>query len=104
MLTVFTSNAEIIEIGAIRMYVVVGLLFINVFLDVLSGALRGMGKSLAPALTCMAGVCGIRIAWVIFVFPKYKSFASLMVVYPVSWVATIAVIAGIYIYTVKQQK
>jgi Na+-driven multidrug efflux pump len=86
------------------MYVVVGLLFINVFLDVFSGALSGMGKSLAPALTCMAGVCGIRILWVIFVFPKYHSFASLMVVYPISWVLTIAVVAGIYIHTVKQQK
>ena len=104
LLSVFTSNSEIIEIASVRMYVVVGLLFINVFLDVFSGALSGMGKSLAPALTCMAGVCGIRILWVIFVFPKYHSFTSLMVVYPISWVLTIAVVAGIYIHTVKQQK
>jgi Na+-driven multidrug efflux pump len=104
MLSVFTSNAEIIEIGSIRMYVVVGLLAINVFLDVFSGALSGMGKSLSPALTCMAGVCGIRILWVIFVFPRYKSFASLMVVYPVSWVLTISVIMGIYFYQVKRTK
>ena len=83
---------------------VVGLLAINVFLDVFSGALSGMGKSLPPALTCMAGVCGIRILWVIFVFPKYKSFASLMVVYPISWVITIAVIMGIYFYNIKRQK
>ena len=104
MLTVFTSNSEIIDIGAVRVYVVVGLQFVNVFLDVLSGALRGMGKSLAPALTCMAGVCGVRIAWVIFVFPEYQSFASLMMVYPISWIVTIAVIAGIYFHTVKRQK
>ena len=104
LLSVFTSNAEIIEIGSIRMYVVVGLLAINVFLDVFSGALSGMGKSLSPALTCMAGVCGIRIAWVIFVFPKYKSFTSLMVVYPISWVLTISVIMGIYFYHVKRIK
>jgi Na+-driven multidrug efflux pump len=83
------------------MYVVVGVLFINVFLDVFSGALRGMGQSLAPALTCVVGVCGIRILWVIFVFPQYRSFASLMVVYPVSWIVTIMVLAGIYIYRVK---
>jgi putative MATE family efflux protein len=104
LLSVFTSNAEIIEIASIRMYVVVGLLFINVFLDVFSGALSGMGKSLAPALACMAGVCGFRILWVIFVFPKYKSFASLMVVYPISWVLTISVIMGIYFYHVKRIK
>ena len=102
MLSVFTSNNDIIEIATIRMYVVVGLLAINVFLDVFSGALSGMGKSLPPALTCMAGVCGIRILWVIFVFPRYNSFASLMVVYPVSWVITIAVIMGIYFYNIKR--
>ncbi|MBR2273068.1 MAG: MATE family efflux transporter [Fibrobacter sp.] len=104
LLSVFTSNQEIIEIGSIRMYVVVGLLAINVFLDVFSGALSGMGKSLPPALTCMAGVCGIRILWVIFVFPRYKSFASLMVVYPISWILTISVIMGIYFYNVRRTK
>ena len=104
MLSVFTSNTDIIEIGTIRMQVVVGLLAINVFLDVFSGALSGMGKSLAPALTCMVGVCGIRILWVIFVFPKYKSFASLMVVYPISWILTISVIMGIYFYHVRRTK
>ena len=50
----------------------------------------------------MAGVCGIRILWVIFVFPRYNSFASLMVVYPISWVITISVIMGIYFYNIKR--
>ena len=104
LLSVFTSNSEIIEIGSIRMYVVVGLLFINVFLDVFSSALSGMGRSLAPALTCVAGVCGIRILWVFFVFPDYRSFASLMVIYPISWVVTISVLVGLYFYYVKRTK
>ena len=104
LLSLYTSDPEIIATGSIRMYVVVGVLFINVFLDVFSGALRGMGQSLAPALTCVVGVCGIRILWVIFVFPQYRSFASLMVVYPVSWIVTIMVLAGIYIYRVKHTR
>ena len=104
LLSLYTSDPEIIATGSIRMYVVVGVLFINVFLDVFSGALRGMGQSLAPALTCVVGVCGIRILWVIFVFPQYRSFASLMVVYPVSWIVTIMVLAGIYIYRVKNTR
>ena len=104
LLSVYTSDPEIIATGSIRMYVVVGVLFINVFLDVFSGALRGMGQSLAPALTCVVGVCGIRILWVIFVFPQYRSFASLMVVYPLSWIITIMVLVGIYIYRVKHTR
>jgi len=104
LLSLYTSDPEIIATGSIRMYVVVGVLFINVFLDVFSGALRGMGQSLAPALTCVVGVCGIRILWVIFVFPQYQNFTSLMVVYPVSWIITIMVLAGIYIYRVKHTR
>ncbi|MBQ3778564.1 MAG: MATE family efflux transporter [Fibrobacter sp.] len=104
LLSLYTSDPEIIATGSIRMYVVVGVLFINVFLDVFSGALRGMGQSLAPALTCVVGVCGIRILWVIFVFPQYRSFASLMVVYPLSWITTIMVLVGIYIYRVKNTR
>jgi len=104
LLSLYTSDPEIIATGSIRMYVVVGVLFINVFLDVFSGALRGMGQSLAPALTCVVGVCGIRILWVIFVFPQYRSFASLMVVYPLSWITTIMVLVGIYIYRVKHTR
>ena len=104
LLSLYTSDPEIIATGSIRMYVVVGVLFINVFLDVFSGALRGMGQSLAPALTCVVGVCGIRILWVIFVFPMYQNFTSLMVVYPISWVLTISVIMGIYFYHVRRSK
>ncbi len=102
LLSVFTSDPGIIATGSIRMNVVVGVLFINVFLDVFSGALRGMGQSLAPALTCVVGVCGIRILWVIFVFPMYQNFTSLMVVYPVSWIVTIMVLVGIYVHRVKR--
>ena len=104
LLSVFTSDPGIIATGSIRMNVVVGVLFINVFLDVFSGALRGMGQSLAPALTCVIGVCGSRILWMIFVFRMYQNFTSLMVVYPVSWIVTIMVLVGIYVLRVKRLK
>lgn len=104
LLSVFTADQEIIAIGAIRIYAILGLEFINVFLDVLSGALRGMEHSLSPALICMVGVCGIRITWVFTLFPKYHTFTSLMVTYPLSWFVTGLVIMGIYFYHVKHPR
>ena len=50
--------------------------------------LRGFGISLTPALLTMLGVCGIRIAWVKFVFPQSMTFQTIMLVYPVSLGAT----------------
>ena len=42
--------------------------------------LRGFGVSFVPAVLTLLGVCGVRIAWVRFVFPPYRTFASIMAV------------------------
>ena len=61
---------------------------LSLIYDVVSGYLRGFGISLVPALLTMLGVCGIRIAWVEFVFPQSRTFQTLMTVYPISLAAT----------------
>ena len=50
--------------------------------------LRGFGLSLAPALLTMAGVCGVRIMWVRLVFPRYSTFQTIMMAYPISLITT----------------
>lgn len=42
----------------------------------------------------MLGVCGIRIAWVKFVFPTSMTFQTVMWVYPISLCATAILICG----------
>lgn len=56
--------------------------------EVMSGYLRGFGLSLAPALLTMAGVCGVRIMWVRLVFPRYSTFQTIMMAYPISLITT----------------
>ena len=46
--------------------------------------LRGFGISLTPALITMICVCGIRFYWVLCVFPHFRTFANIMMVYPIS--------------------
>lgn len=50
----------------------------------MSGYLRGFGISLMPALITMICVCGIRFYWVFYVFPHFRTFANIMLVYPIS--------------------
>ena len=50
----------------------------------MSGYLRGFGISLVPAILTTVGVCGIRIAWIKFVFPKSETFRTIMTAYPIS--------------------
>lgn len=102
LLHLFTSDAQIVEIAVIRVYIVMALEIVNVFLDNISAALRGLGHSLAPAVICAVGVCGVRIVWVWTVFPCYRSFKALMTVYPVSWTVAGIVIVGMYFYVIRK--
>lgn len=52
--------------------------------EVMSGYLRGFGISLMPAILTTVGVCGVRIAWIRFVFPQSMTFRTIMTAYPVS--------------------
>ena len=58
----------------------------------MSGYLRGFGISVVPAVLTMVGVCGVRITWIYGVFPHYRTFANIMLVYPISLAVTAALI------------
>ena len=60
----------------------------SLFYEVMAGYLRGFGISTLPAVLTIAGVCGVRIAWIELVFPKYLTFRSIMTAYPISLSAT----------------
>lgn len=104
ILAIFTNDEGVIETGAFRVYIVIGLEFINVLIDVCSSALRGMGKSLLPTLICVFGICGVRIFWVFAMFPKFGTFASLMVCYPLSWITTGLVLFFMYLRFIRKTR
>lgn len=53
-----------------------------------SGFLRGFGKSLGPAIMVTIIICGSRILYVATFFQWSPTFHTLMAVYPVSWLLT----------------
>lgn len=84
ILAIFNSDPEVVETGYIRLMMIMTAHFFSLLYDVLSGYLRGFGISLVPAMLTMLGVCGIRIAWIHFVFPYSQTFRTIMTVYPIS--------------------
>lgn len=84
LLAVFNSDPEVVEIGYIRLVMIMLSHSISLLYEVMSGYLRGFGISLTPALLTMLGVCGVRIAWIRFVFPHSRTFRTIMTAYPVS--------------------
>ena len=59
------------------------------FMNVMSGTLRGMGASIFNMITSIIGVCGIRVLWLLTVFPAIGTYESLWVSYPLSWTGTL---------------
>lgn len=78
------GNPELVEIGYVRVMFITTAHLFSLFYDVMSGYMRGYGISLSPALVTMCCICGIRIIWIYTVFEQFRSFASIMAVYPLS--------------------
>lgn len=86
-LSLFSADEGVLEYGAVRVMVVLGMQFIACYYECAGGVMRGMGHSMTPAVITIAGTCVLRLLWVFFV-PYEGSFALLMTVYPVSWILT----------------
>ncbi len=92
----FNTDPAVAKFGMIRLrYIVTAHLF-SVFVETISGAMRGYGFSAYPAFMSLFGICGIRIFWVYTVFSRNPVFDVLMMVYPVSIGVTAAAIAAVY--------
>ncbi len=96
LLRLFNSDTQVIEYGYIRLKFILAAEGLTSVMETLSGAMRGYGKSLVPAVTTFAGVCGIRIVWVYTVFKGLGTYASLISVYPISWAVTAAALILAY--------
>lgn len=86
-----TDDPSAIQIGVTRMTYICLPYFLCGIMEVLVGAVRGTGASLAPMLISILGVCGIRIVWILTVFkaPAFHSLDSLYFSYIISWLACI---------------
>ena len=104
MLRFFNADPEVVSLGYTRLCFIVGPETICVLLDGLSGALRGYGISMPPAVLSLVGVCGVRITWVYTLFRQNPTYDVLMATYPVSWAVTILFICIAYRFYMKHLK
>lgn len=92
----YTTETSIALLALTRMRWVLPFQLFNVVIEVLSGTLRGLGYSFVPTILCAVFVCGLRIVWVAAIFPRFPTFQGLLLVYPVSWLATGVALAVAY--------
>ncbi len=97
LLELFNKDPAVGEFGIIRLEYILIPEVINGCIEVFSGAMRGLGRSLAPAITALVGICGFRILWVATFYQQAPSYERLMACYPLSWLVTMIPLAVVCI-------
>ena len=89
LLKIYTSEADVIRCGVEVLAFTTVPYFCCGIMDLLPGALRGMGYSGVPMILSIIGTVGTRIVWIFGLFPAHRSLSFLFISYPVSWILTI---------------
>ncbi len=96
LLSLFSPDPAVIEIGLERLLIVNVPYFLCGCMDIMSGALRGIGHSVSPMIVSVMGACVFRILWIAFVFSAHHTLIWLLISYPVSWLLTLIVHTAVF--------
>ena len=88
LLQIYSTDPEVISYGLERMLLVCAPYAICGIMNVMVGAMRGLGSSLTPMMASVFGVCVLRVVWIYTVFPLDRTFFMLFLSYPVTWLVT----------------
>ena len=84
----FVETEEAVSIGCRMLLLITPFYILNIFIENYSGALRGVGDTVAPMMISIFGVCIFRIIYLAVLMPVYQSLDILCIMYPVSWALT----------------
>lgn len=88
ILTIFTPDHDVLEIGVAMVHFLAPSYITYILIELLSGAIRGAGKSLVPTLITVFGVCGLRLLWLFTVVPAHHTIEMVEASYPITWAVT----------------
>ncbi|MGN0332095.1 MAG: MATE family efflux transporter [Lachnospiraceae bacterium] len=102
MFYLFVSDVNVIDIGVYMIHYLVPIYIVFVFMEIPSGALRGLGDAAIPTAINMFGVICVRVPWILYVLPKHHTLEVVMLSYPISGVISIIIL--IVYYFIKMKK
>jgi Na+-driven multidrug efflux pump len=99
LMEIFSNDAEVIYYGVKKLHIVLPFIFICGIMEVQTGALRGLGKSVSPTVITLICVCLLRVVWIFAVFRPIRwnpdvsqetAFFVLFSCYPLTWLLNAA--------------
>lgn len=88
LLNLYVSAPLAVQTGETRIRLLVGTYFTLSFMDIGSGMLRGLNRSILSTVISLMGSCLLRIVWIATVFEAYPTIFTIYLSYPVSWLVT----------------
>ena len=104
MQSLFITDPDVILIGVRMMHFLMPFYFLYIPIEILFGALRGMGDSLLPTLITFFGVCVLRSAWGIFIVPLHHTVNMVLLGFPVTWIVSDLAFAVYFYWYVQRNK
>ena len=85
ILRIFTGDDAVVALGTTFVRVWAPAYIAYVFIEIFSGAARGVGEAMTPMIITIFGVCVLRLVWIWVVLPFYRTPAMVAASYPVTW-------------------
>lgn len=106
LLSLYTDSPAVVEAGVARLQIICATYFLCGMMDVMVGALRGLGYSIAPMIVSLLGACAFRLLWIATVFQveRFHVIETIYYSYPISWALTFLAHAVTFIIVRKSLK
>lgn len=102
LFSLFTNDTTVVQIGSEMLLQITPWYIVFIFIEVLSGSLRGMGDVVIPLILTMCGACFLRIAWVLGSLRFSPTTSTIIMGYPVTWVTTAILFIIYYFYRIRK--
>lgn len=106
LMGLYTDSAVVVEAGIKRFSVVCTTYALCGMMDVMVGALRGLGYSVMPMIVSLLGACAFRLVWISLLFRSeaFHTIETIYYTYPISWTLTLSVHIICFLVVRKQLK
>lgn len=103
-LEIFGLQEEAVELGLVKIHLIIGFYFLSTVYESLSASLRGFGNSLAPALAMLVSIVGVRMLWLATFYAANPTYRNIMYCYPLSWLTADVLIGGLFWREMRKQR
>ncbi len=83
----FVEDAGVVALGVSQLRFLTRFYLIYVIVEILSGTLRGMECVVVPTVISILLVCVLRVGWILLALPVRNTMETVMLSYPITWVA-----------------